>query len=347
VKRDVEIINRRLRNQKLAGSTIEKPEDVVAWLAAVQAQDYSGAKWALGQRMNGPSHAVVEGAFNRGAILRTHVMRPTWHFVAPSDIRWLLALTAPRVLAISAYYQRQNELDDKTFASSRAVLERALEGGKHLTRVELAAALNRSGIVASGPRLGHLMMHAELSAVICSGPRRGKQFTYALLEERVPRARVLTRDESLAELTRRYFTSHGPATARDFAWWSGLTVADTKRGLEMIRSSIDTHVVGGLTCYLCADSPPARPVRPSCYLLPNYDEYLIAYKDREFIRSAGTGHDRFPHHLILDGRLAGSWRPSESQGSMHATAAPYKPFNGVDRKKLAAAIERYARFMRA
>jgi hypothetical protein len=220
-----DIARRRLLNERLVGPALTTPADVVSWLGAVQSQDYAGAKWAVAQRARGCSDRDVELACDRGDIVRTHVMRPTWHFVAPADARWMLELTAPRVHAANAYYYRKLELSPRTFERSNAALALALEGGKHLTRVELARALAGAGIRAEGVRLAYLLMRAELDALICNGSRRGKQFTYALFDERVPRAAPLARDEALAELTRRYFTSHGPATVQDFAWWSGLTVA--------------------------------------------------------------------------------------------------------------------------
>src|SRR5262245_53216938 len=178
----IDLARERLRNQKLLQSEFRKADEAVAWLGAVQSQEYAGAKWALGQRAQGLTDPDVDEAFNRGTILRTHILRPTWHFVARADIRWLLALSAPRVHAVSAHYYRTMELDDKLFARSRKVFERALAGGKHLTRSELARRLEKAGILAKGPRLAFLMMHSELNAVICSGPRQGKQFTYALLD---------------------------------------------------------------------------------------------------------------------------------------------------------------------
>ena len=214
----VAIALRRHYHQRLTQNPLPGPAEVVAWLGAVQAQDYPGAKWALGLRMQDAADDIVERAFSDGAILRTHVMRPTWHFVTPADIRWMLNLTASRVNAASAYMYRQLELDDALFLRGNAVIARALQGGRQLTRVELRGALAEAGIVAEGARLSYIVMRAELDAVVCSGPWRGKQFTYALLDERAPRSRALERDQALAELTLRYFRGHGPATARDFAW---------------------------------------------------------------------------------------------------------------------------------
>ena len=168
---------------------LEEPADVVGWLAAVQAQDYAGAKWALGLRLQGATDDEVERAFADGAVLRTHLMRPTWHFVTPADIRWLLALTAPRVHAANAFMYRKLELDSRRFQESRAALTRALRGDEHLTRDELRGVLQKAGVAADdGMRLAYLMMHAELDGVVCSGARRGKQFTYALMDARAPHA---------------------------------------------------------------------------------------------------------------------------------------------------------------
>ncbi len=220
---------------------------VVSWLGAVQSQDYAGAKWALHLRVPGLTDAAVDQAFDTGAIVRTHILRPTWHFVAPADIRWMLALTSPRILAGNRMYCRKNGLDEKVLARSRRVLEKALTGGKFLTRTALGGVLARAGIAGEGQRLAYLMMDAELQQVVCSGPREGKQFTYALLDERAPRARVLEPDEALAELTRRYFASHGPATVADFVWWSGLTVKLAKTGLEILGRAVVSETIDGCT----------------------------------------------------------------------------------------------------
>src|SRR5260370_8551736 len=220
---NLDIAHRRLHNQLITRPMFEKPEDIVRWLGAVQSQDYAAAKWAVGLRMQGVTDDVIEQAFTDGSILRTHVMRPTWHFVAPADIRWMLTLTAPRINALNAYYYRKLELDDAVFRHSNAVLGKALQGSKQLTRSELASVLQQAGIAADNLlRSTYIIMHAELDGIICSGARRGKQFTYALLDEQVPPTRALDRDEALGEFARRYFTSQAPATLHNFLWWSRL-----------------------------------------------------------------------------------------------------------------------------
>ena len=299
MRRFGEIRHARLYNQRVSSTTFTKPEQVVQWLGAVQAQDYPGAKWALALRLRGASHAVIERAFACGTILRTHVMRPTWHFVTPADIRWMLALTAPRVRAATASYDRKLGIDAALINRSNKAIARALAGGVHLTRQELKAALRAAGIAAdSVQRLAHLVMHAELDAVICSGALRGKQFTYALFDDRVRAPKALSHDEAIAELTLRYFTSHGPAQMQDFVWWSGLKTADVRAGLEMCRRDLADEVVDGKRYWFAplqrALVTPAR----SAYLLPTYDEYLIAYKEPQRVaRRRALAHGGPPRSL--------------------------------------------------
>jgi len=351
-----DLIRARLARQWLGspGGRIwpKSPETVVTWFGAVQAQDYAGARWALGQRLAAATDASIEEACDRGRIIRTHVMRPTWHFVAPQDLRWLLALTAPRVHAASASVHRQYELDARTHARCRTVLERALTGHRHLTRDELAVALERARIPARGVRLAYVLMHAELEALICSGPRRGKQFTYALVDERVAPAPARDRDESLAMLVERYFTSHGPATARDFAWWSGLTVRDATRGLEALGQRIDRHVVDGRTYHAVPVRTAAPPDAPTAWLLPNYDEFLIAYKDRELsvpIRRGRYAPSRvpepYPHQLVIDGRLAGAWQRRVGQTAATVTVRPFTRLSRAHAVAVRATADRYGTFL--
>jgi hypothetical protein len=286
---------------------------VVSWLGAVQAQDYPGAKWALGLRMQNAADTAIDRAFAAGEIVRTHVLRPTWHFVAPADIRWMLALTAPRVRAAMAPYDRRIEIDASVVKRSNTAIAAALRGGVQLTRQELKVALQRAGIAADGvQRLAHLSMHAELDGVICSGALRGKQFTYALLDERVPATDTRDRDEALADLTRRYFTSRGPAQIQDFVWWSGLTVADARAGIAMARPHVASEIIDGKTYWFSPSSPPVPRARRAAHLLPLYDEYLIAYKDRSAALDAARWKaivrwNAFSCAVTLDGLVIGGW----------------------------------------
>ena len=233
-----DIVNIRLNNHHLVGEKFKSPEEVVAWYGGVQAQDFPAAKWAIGLRLKNASDQAVEQAFNEGRILRTHIMRPTWHFVMPQDLRWMQELTAPRVRSFLAHYDRKLEITPELRKQASAIIAKALRGRNFRTRLELSQELEKNTITARGQRLGHLMIHPELDAVICSGPRRGKQFTYALVEERAPYVKPISRDEALGKLALTYFTSHGPAQLRDFAWWSGLGAKDAALGLASVKTKL-------------------------------------------------------------------------------------------------------------
>jgi hypothetical protein len=348
------IATHRLRNQRLIGPLFDTPQAVMRWLGAVQAQDYHSAKWALALRIRDADAAALDGAFNKGEFLRIHVMRPTWHFVAPEDIRWLLALTGPRVHAANTYYYRKLELDEDTFRRSHTILAETLEGSHFLTRPELARALEAGGIVASGQRLAYLMMHAELDVLVCSGPLRGKQHTYALLDERVPPAPSLARDEALTELTRRYFISHGPATVHDFAWWSGLTVSDVRTGLDLIGSEVEQMALDGKTYWTGAPVRTTEAVEPVVHLLPNYDEHVVAYKDhgpsldpaaRDALRSRTDGP--LDAHLVTRaGLVVGGWRRTLEKGVVVVKADLLVVLRHKEQAALEQAAEGYGRFIR-
>lgn len=347
------IAAQRLYNQQLEHSHLHTPGEIVAWLGAVQAQEYALAKWALGLRLQGITEADVEKALTDGDILRTHVMRPTWHFVAPDDIRWLLELTAPRVHKVNGTMYRKLELDDALLRRSADLVANALEGGKHLTRAELGALLTRNGIDATiGIRLGYIVHFAELEGVACSGARQGKQHTYALMSERAPHARRLTRDEALSELTRRFFTSHGPAMIQDFVWWSGLTVADVKAGLEMNKAHLVQETINGKSYWLSPSSfalPAAKSNPPTALLLPPYDEYGVAYKDHsgildeQFIEQAI--HTIFGGVIVIDGKILGYWRRTISKKEIMIELTPFRPLTAAEHEAVIIAAGRFGEFM--
>jgi hypothetical protein len=350
---NLDLAHRRLLTQRIAGTAFQTPAEVVQWLGAVQAQDYLAAKWAVGLRALNTTDTDVEQAIAEGTILRTHVMRPTWHFVAPTDIRWMLALTAPRVNAALAYQNRRLGLDDAVFRRSSAALEEALQGGKQLTRTELVSALKEAGIATGNLGFLHLLMRAELDGLICSGAQRGKQSTYALLAERAPQARTLAFDEALAELTRRYFTSHGPATVQDFVWWSGLTTAHARAGLEMVKSELLSEVVENQTCWFSRQTPPAQKLAQTAYLLPNYDEYIVGYTDRSAVFDTSHAHlldargnVLFQHTMVLDGRVVGTWQRTFKKGAVIIATSPFIDLSERERQAFAIAAEQYGQFLR-
>ena len=345
----LDIAYRRLHNQHLSSTAFKKPADLVNWMGAVQAQDYYGAKWALAQRMKDATDETIEKAFANGDILRTHVMRPTWHFVTPADIRWLLKLTAPRVNAACSHNYRKFELDAAVFKRTNKALAGALRNGGQLTRETLRTAVERAGIVADNLiRFIHILIRAELDGVICSGARKGKQFTYALLDERAPQTKTLTREEALAELAWRYFTSHGPATLQDFTWWSGLTVADARSGLDLVQHQFAKEVIDGKTYWLPSSAPIIKPASRAVFLLPTYDEYLVAYKDRSAAldsKQAVPGNFVFSSAIVIDGRVVGSWKRTFKNNSVIITLSPFAPFKKAVKLAVYDAAHRYATFL--
>jgi hypothetical protein len=343
-----DIAHQRLHNQGIASAAFEEAGDVVRWFGAVQAQDYLGALWAVGLRMRNAVAADIEQAIADGDIVRLHPMRGTWHFVAAEDIRWLLALMAPGRIARSAYYYRQLELDEATFAKSNAVFAQTLAGGKQLTRRELAAALEQAGVSTKGLLLTFLLSRAEIDGVITAGARRGKQFTFALLDDMVPVSKMLEREEALAELARRYFVSHGPATVQDFIWWSGLTAADARAGLTMVSSHFLQEMIDGQTYWLSPATPTTKVASPTAYLLPPYDEYTVAYKDRSAVLDPAyaerTRNGIFNPVIAVDGQIEGTWKRVIKKDTVTITPDIFVSLNEAEMSALVASAHRYAAF---
>ena len=350
-----DIIRYRLINQQIAGTVLTTPGDIVHRMIAMQAQEFALAKWAIGLRLPGSNDAIVEQAFQEGAILRTHVMRPTWHFVIPADIRWLLALTAPRVHAVNAFMYRKLELTPAVFKKSNNILIKTLEGEKQLTRVQLQAALERKKLVADGMRLAYLLMYAELEGIICSGPRQGKQFTYMLLDERVSPVKQFTREETLVNFTRRYFASRGPATLRDFTYWSGLTMKDAKAGAAGLPAEFERVVLNGQEYIFLPLAPGIKNTRltrmQATFLLPDYDEYGMSYKDRSALFDAANvpvksrrDHPVFNHMMVIDGVIAGTWQRTVKNNTVMVETTPFNPLSGVKQQAVKNAVKKYRLF---
>ena len=342
------IVARRLHNQHVARPRRSTPAELVSWLGAVQAQEYQPAKWGLALRLRaGHGDAEIEQALNEGEILRTHVMRPTWHFVARADLAWMLQLTAPRVHRTMATYNRHQGLEKALVLRAVTVFERELSGCC-LTRAELGERLAKGGFRATSLQLALLMMYAELEGIVCSGPRRGKQSTYALVAERAPSPRPLNRDEALGELSRRFFSSHGPATIRDFVWWSGLTTADARRGLEIIRARSET--ADGLTYWTVAQVRVGAEQSP-VHLLPIYDEYLVAYRDRVAVPHGPgkfrSGRERvtFQHAVVSNGLVTGTWRTTVKADRIELGIFPLRVLTAAERRALEDEAARYGQFL--
>jgi hypothetical protein len=346
-----EIANRRLQNQRIATGTLDQPEEVVKWLVAVQAQDYAGAKWALGLRTRAVRDEDVERAFNEGAILRTHLLRPTWHFVTPADIDWLLELTAPRVHVANKPMYRKLELDNALLNRSNDVLANALQGGQYLTRNELRDRLQQAGIATEAEmRMGYLMMYAELEGLVCSGPRRGKQFTYALRAERAPKSRTLHREEALTELAGRFFTSRGPATVHDLAKWAGLTLRDARAGLDAVKDRFFYEKLNDQEYWMPAAPVGSLPAAPSAHLVSIYDEYIASYKGWQAVVEREVGErlikmgNALTSIILLDGMVVGTWRRTITKDRVAVELNLLKSLTPGEWQAIATAADQYGAF---
>ncbi|HEX6399012.1 MAG TPA: winged helix DNA-binding domain-containing protein [Actinomycetota bacterium] len=337
----------RIGNSRLSGDPFATPAEAVGWHLAMQSQDYAPASWSVGQRSRGLTAADVDAALAEGSIVRTHVLRPTWHFVAAEDVRWLLALSGPRVLRAHAGRFAQLGLDGRSLSRGERVVVRALSEHGRLTRRQLGEALDRAGFDRSDQRMAWLLSHCELRAVIGSGGLDGKQQTYALLDGRVPDRRPRDREEALVELTRRYLRSHGPASVRDLSWWSGMTMGDLRTALADLGDAVRSEPVDGVTLWWSADAPgrPRAPRRP--HLLQTYDELVVGYTETRFLGDpnrerarAAWGDRTLPSGGLLVGdRIAGHWRRSSERERIRIEVITY------DRpdQRLRAALERAAR----
>jgi hypothetical protein len=339
-------VRRRLAVQRLSVDPLGSPAAVVRWLGALQAQEYAEVQWSIARRMGeGAATAdLVEAAFASGAIIRTHLLRPTWHAVAADDLRWMLALTAPRVHAANKYWYKKLGLDDEVLGRSLSAIDAALADGAPRTRSELATALAAAGIVADGHRLGYLMMHAELEALICSGPRRGKQQTYMSIDARVPSAAPLDREQALAELTSRYFRSRGPATVKDFTTWSGLTVADATTGLELVGDELIAETDGdGTTFWSAPDAPPPASAT-GAHLIPMYDELTLAYRTHRIVLpTPPPPAGLLERPILLDGVTIGSWKRTLTARTVTVTATLFAAADAPE--ALDAEIARFGHFL--
>ncbi|NVO18660.1 MAG: winged helix DNA-binding domain-containing protein [Bacteroidetes bacterium] len=308
-----ELIKLRLTSQQLYLPGVSDPTELISWMGALQAQDYAMAKWALGIRIPGCTDQEVAGAIKRGDIIRTHVMRPTWHLISSDDIYWMLDLTAPSIKASVRSRHRDLELTDKVLSKCLSIIQNELEGGNHCTREELMLKLSEAKIQTDLNRSSHIMVWAEMEGLVCSGADKEGKSTYALLEERVPGKKTLPMDEAAVRLAEKYFQSHGPATLKDFVWWSGLTVKVAGRALETIKPWLESIEMDSET-YWMSSGLMSDLSKPLCHLLPAYDEFIISYKDRNAIipphvqRIAISENGLFRPVILLNGKAIGLWR---------------------------------------
>ncbi|MGE5186609.1 MAG: winged helix DNA-binding domain-containing protein, partial [Acidobacteriota bacterium] len=337
----------RLAAQHVSTTPLARPEDIVARFGAMQAQDYLGALWAVGLRLRDAREPDVERALAEGRIVRTWPMRGTLHFVAARDVRWIAELLAPRAAAAAATRLRTLGLDDRTLDRARTALAGALAGGKRLTRPAAYHVLEHARVATAGGRGLHVLWKLAHELVLCFGPREGKQPTFVLADEWLPRTPRRAREGALAELARRYFTSHGPATVADFAWWSGLPQRDAREAIALAGDQLEPLVVGDRRYWRGDESLPRT--RGRVYLLPAFDEWLVGYTDRTAAlpardaRFVNNGGGILNPVIVAGARVVGTWKRRLARGRVVVEPAAFRTLPA--RREYAAAVARYARFL--
>jgi len=345
------IAQRRLISQHIGGIGLNTPAALVSHMGAMQGQDFNMVKWAIGARLRGVLEEQVEKSFNAGEIVRTHLMRPTWHIIVPEDISWLLELTAPRIRSAARSRHKQLEIDDKLVARSNALIEKALQGNKHMTRDELMDVLEEAGIKARNQRASHLMICAELDGIVCSGEIRNREQTYALLHERIPAIKRIDREEALYRLASKYFTSHGPASVADFSWWSGLSLGVSRHAVELIKSGFISDRYGDITYWFRDSAEPVTRYPDTVYLLPAFDEFIIAYRDRsaslviEHHNKAVSDNGVFRPIIVINGRVKGIWKRTIQKDTAVIELTLFHPVNKKEMKQIEMAGQRYGHFL--
>ncbi|NOU48153.1 MAG: winged helix DNA-binding domain-containing protein [Bacteroidales bacterium] len=301
-------------SQQIVETRFNTPNEIVTWMGAMQAQDFPMVKWAVSLRLPGSSEASIEAAMDKGEILRTHLLRPTWHLVAADDIHWMLGLTANRIKASMKSRDKELELDETIYSKCNALIQKALSGCKQFTRDEIIAEIKIAGIATDNNRASHILMRAELDGIVCSGALKGNKQTYALLDERVPKTAIISREESLGKLASRYFISHGPASLNDFVWWSGLAVSDARIALEMVKTDLISEIIGNETYWFRPTLKPINPDLNKVILLPAFDEFIISYKDRSASlllndhKKAVSDNGIFRPVIMINGLVTGIWK---------------------------------------
>lgn len=345
-----DILYNRLHNQGLAQNIFSRPGEVVSWLGAMQAQDYPGAKWALALRIPGATDDIIEQAIDNKEIVRSWSLRGTWHFMSPDDIRWILQIAASRISSLYASYYRKLGLDKAMLSKCYKVMEQNMRDGNLLTREEIAAALQKKKIATHDMRLSFMLLHAALHGLICHTSRRKKSFTFGLLDEWVPANQKMSLNEAITSLTKKYFISHGPATVQDFAWWSGLTVSEAKKGIDRAGTVLRCEVVDGVSYYMSADGYATGKPK-GVFLLPGFDEYFIAYKDRNLIMNTeytrkmmAVKNGLYSNTIVVDGVIAGMWKRTINKDNINMELNLFEKLSAAKSRELDKAIKEFGKF---
>lgn len=343
----------RLQSQLVspARTALQEPVDVVRWMTAMQAQDFAGAKWAVGLRLPGSTDAAIEAALAAGSIVRSWPLRGTLHFVAAEDLHWMLSLTRDRMIKRSATVFRNEGLTTAVLDRADSAARAATVGGRSVTRDELYEILAGSGVSPIGQGRYHALWFLCQIGTLCLGPPRGKSQTFVLLDEWVPEPRRLSREEAIGELALRYFRSHGPATVRDFSWWSSLTLTDARTGVRMAEPQLRRREHDGADYYDSPDLPDA-PAASGVHLLPGFDEYLLGYTDRRAALAEEHSPLVFPGKngmflptIVVDGAVAGIWKRTSTAKKVTFDLQPFTPLSAGDTASAHAAAAEYADFV--
>jgi len=342
----------RLFHQGIVGPAHAGPGEVVRRLGALQAQDYRQSLWAIGLRTRRSTVTDIERAIAAGQILRTWPMRGTLHFVPPEDARWMLRLSAARVIARDRRRLEQLELDAAIMERCKELFYDALHGGRRLPRSRMMQVLEGAGISTAQQRGYHVLWHTAQTGLICIGPLQDNEQTFVLLDEWAPKPRELSREEALAELAGRYFAGHGPATVRDFAWWSGLTVTDARAGLEAAKPGLIAAMLDGKECWMADDALDQTAYEGSSVcLLPGFDEYLLGYKDRSAVlapehapRIVPGNNGVFLPTIVVDGQVVGTWQRRRNKNAVEIFLSPFAPL-GASAERVIEAASRYSAFL--
>ena len=346
-----DIASLRLRQQQLTEISFNTPGALVKWMGAMQSQDYNMSKWAIGLRVPGTTDQSIQQAISEGKIIRTHVLRPTWHLVSPDNIRWMLQLSAPHIKPLTKSRDKELELNEKIYTKSNGIIEKSLAGNKHLTREEVMTELSRHKITADGSRASHLMFRAELEGIVCSGKPKGKTHTYTLLDERVPQQKKVSRDEALSKLALIYFTSHAPATVKDFSWWSGLSLSDSRKALDDVKDKMVCEKIGEELYWFPNGFKNHTDKKTSAHFLPAFDEYIISYKDRtaalalEHQPTAFTSNGIFRPVVLVNGKGIGIWSRSVKKEALGIHVTFFKSPSKSARILLEKEVERLGFFL--
>jgi hypothetical protein len=344
-----ELAKQRLLNQQLLKTRIKSAVEMVKFFCAIQGQEYAQTKWGIGLRLSKTTDIHIENALNEGSILRTHLLRPTWHFVTADDIQWILELTSKQVHTFNAYMYHKLELNAETFTMCNDIIIKKLQGGKHLTRNEINEYFKMEHITAQGHRLSYIMMQAELEQIICSGARKGNQFTYALFDERVKRREAIEYDAALEKLALRYFISRGPATINDFSTWSGLRLTECKKGIDIIRDKMEVLIIEDTKYYTSRDTIFNGEMEPSLYLIPIYDEYIMGYKDRSAILAykeslKNTSLFKYDCMIVFNGQIIGTWKRTKKANFIELEYDFFTDINDIQKSLFEKAIKEMTQF---